>query len=738
MSASRQPNINQLQAGSGQLDQDSIPNALKKEIINQSDIASRYNSINSDNDSSFLQQNYDDIINNYNLVGNFNTTDENTVSQYNNILRKIQLLTTRLNSVTTNNKKFMTNTKLRLKLILDRIYTTRLNLASIINNNNTEELRILRQRNADLTSKLTTLQSSCSATKDQLQNARQEIDRNNQRISELEKEKSRLTDKLRSTEQRYAGLRIKFQNFLASRGDDTAEIQRLTQQNLDLEEQMYEMQEQIDNLNMDLERKRQENQVLANRIAELELDLNSQITTHHNQLLEINKALDNGFSNAIANLDNNNNEIENIMKVIKEIEDELDVFDRDITTASAGGAGGGASGAGGGGAGAGGGGATNSSSSSGTSPIIPSSVPSVPSGVPTTFPSGVPTTVPSGVPTTVPSGVPTTVPSGVPSGASSGVPSGVVSAKGPDGVPMRMPSGVITNNSSGGGGPVSNATSVDPYRVPDVGSDELSELGNEFDPASITSDVSSVGQQLGSLTGPIQSGVVELETPPLSPRASLSDLVNPNLVNPNDPYDSLSSPKLPSSVRSSTSDQSSTNNQVEKEMTATDTSPLLPPFTSKTTSTKNLSGSKKFRGKIEQFISRNRSFLRNNPILKKNLEFLRDNSYQIVTSATNIDTKGITGLVQLVKILVETALSLPINDALRRIDLNFIINDDITNILIPELMDTLKSQADNDERWNEIFANLSSNTNPTTGSNKGGKMKTRMKRKRRKTQKKKK
>ena len=720
MSASRQPNINQLQAGSGQLDQDSIPDALKKEIINQSNIDSRYNSINSNDDSSFSQQNYDDIINNYNLVGNFNTTNsDNTVLQYNNILDKIKLLTIRLNSVTTNNKKFMTNTKLRLKLILDRIYTTRLNLASIINNNNTEELRILRQRNADLTSKLTNLQSSCSATKDQLQNARQEIDRNNQRISELEKEKNRLTDELRSSQQKYATLNRQYQTLLKSRGDNAAEIDRLTQENLDLEEQMYEMQEQIYNLNMDIERKRQENQVLANRIAELELDLNSQITTHHNQLLEINKALDSGFNDAIRNLDNNNNEIENIMKVIKEIEDELDVFDRDITTASAGGAGGGAG-------------------ASATSPIIPSSVPSVPSRVPTTGPDGVPMTLPLGVKTTVPSGVP--------SGASSGVPSGVVSAKGPDGVPKTVPSGVTTNNSAGGGGRVSNdTTSVHTYNVPrQVKDDELDEMQRELDPSSNRSDasnVSSVGQPLGVLGGPAQSNLVsgnQLESPSVSPPGSLTGIVN------NDPLDSTASPVNPYS-----SDQLSTNNQVAQQMTATDTGPLLPPFTSKTTSTKKLSGSNKFRSVIDKYIADHQVELftnLDNVNLKDNLNYVSANSEQIYNLATGIEPSTVDSissddlktLVRLVKILIQESMVL--RNPPFRLDkkhvtfMNEISPDEFKLLLIPNLENVLKDQKDRKTRNSELIRSIGTNMR----SNKGGKMKTRMKRKRRKTQKKKK
>ena len=103
MSASRQPNINQLQAGSRQLGQDSIPDALKRERMNQSDITNRYSSIN--NNDSFSQEDYNALIDNSNLVGDFTTTDsDDTVSQYNNILEKIRLLTTRLNSVTTNNK----------------------------------------------------------------------------------------------------------------------------------------------------------------------------------------------------------------------------------------------------------------------------------------------------------------------------------------------------------------------------------------------------------------------------------------------------------------------------------------------------------------------------------------------------------------------------------------------------------------------------------------------------------
>ena len=746
MSASTSLNIDQLKAGSRQLDRDSIPDALKRERMNQSDITNRYSSIN--NNDSFSQEDYNAIIDNSNLVGDFTTTgSDNTVSQYNNILRKIQLLTTRLNSVTTNNKKFMINTKLRLKLILDRIHTTRLNLGSIINNNNTEELRRLQLQNADLTSQLSDLQNSCSVTQNQLQDARQQIDRNNQTIRAIEVEKNRLTAQLKTLQQKYAGLERLYQTLLASRGNNAAEIDRLIQQTLDLEDQMTDMQNKIVNLEADINDKRRENQILANTIADLELDLTNQITTHHDQLLKINQELDSGFSNAITNLNNNNDEIKNIMTVIKEIEDELDVFDHDITTATTGGGGGagapsaGASGDGGAGAsgtGAGGGApvATNSSSSSGTSPIIPSSVPSVPSGVSTTGPDGVPTTPPLGVTTTV-------------------------------------PSGVITNNSSGGGGPVSNATtSFDIYSVPrPVNDNEVNEMQVEFDlgpssnrsvqndntssnisNVSNRSNVSSVGGvPVGSLNGPIHSGVVignnQLQSPSGSPPGSLTALVSKDKFNTGaSPVNPYSGNQSSTSVKSSTNNQSSTSGQVTQEMKANDTGALLPPFTSKTTSTKNLSGSTKFKSVIDKYIHNNQSELNKpeNENLKDNLNYLSAHSEEIYNLATQIEPSAIDSissdflktLVGLVKKLIEQIKVLSISTRLNTKDVTFMkeISLDEFKPLIPTLENVLQAQKDRETRNSELIRNIGTKM----PSNKGGKMKTRMKRKRRKTQKKKK
>ena len=64
----------------------------------------------------------------------------------------------------------------------------------------------------------------------------------------IEVEKIRLTAQLTTLKRKYDGLRRRYQTLGASRGNKAEEIERLTQDNFDLEDQMYEMQNKIVNL----------------------------------------------------------------------------------------------------------------------------------------------------------------------------------------------------------------------------------------------------------------------------------------------------------------------------------------------------------------------------------------------------------------------------------------------------------------------------------------------------------
>ena len=717
-------------SGSRKLDRTNITNELKP-IIDQDtrkntirdtyDNIDTINPLNQGNDGYVDPEDYKnliqdnrDILTSFEVANqNLNRIDDNDTNVKNQayvnaISQKITSLAQRLAVIQRSNTNFMKNIRVRVNVILNRIYHVHVNIDSINNNRALiadlrNQITILIGQRDNLINQITQAEQARDNAFTEAGNLRAElnqsktiINNNNIKIRELQDIIDRAVNEINALKGRIAELETQ-----ANVNKD--EIDQLKLQIIQLNDVITQNNSRIDSLT-------QQNEELNNKVEEMTsnlLDLTFEIETEREAnrqtteaLVNLNNQIDQGVQTAFDTVNNNNDEIDHILTLIKEIEDEL----TDIEQNSMNGAGGDGSGDP----------APDASSAGGDG-------------------SGDP--APDG------------------SGAASGG-DGSGAASGGDG----------SGTASGGDGSGADASgAVNPFDVPQVPTDsDIQEMEQELEreeslpsnvnPIDIPQEVNDLFDNAPerNLTEPSNS-----EIPQLNQEDPLDSRAEPFELNEEDPLNSLTGPINPTDLSSVTpdavaSDASGGGGVVRDSENSTITDIDL---------TKNFSGKKRnrsqahnvFRNRLIKILEKKKVFLSmsNNQHVRSVLQYLKNNSEYIFMLIDNIKNETIeqfTGHEPILKLKIFTN-NLLLDETMATFSTIRDLNGIDTNTLIPTLERILEYQI---KRVNDIASVIPQNIDITPtgiphslskrGSTlfRGGKMKTRMRKKRRRTQKKKK